>query len=90
MFCTMRKLLRSRPGRVWLANVDQQCNDRLRLIFDDEKENVTTHLMRKLYGQMAYAKWGNGEDELEFVSEVLSHTCKSLDAVMTYLCVRIV
>jgi hypothetical protein len=75
---------------VWLANVDQQCNDRLRLIFDDEKENVTTHLMRKLYGQMAYAKWGNGEDELEFVSEVLSHTCKSLDAVMTYLCVRIV
>ncbi len=90
MFYAMRKLSRLMRPVITVDTLVGRCNDRLCFMFDDEKETVTTHLMRKLYGQMAYARWGNGEDEFTFVSDVLAHSLKSLDVALTYLCVRII
>ena len=69
-------------------------NKTLDVIFEDEIESVTTHLMRKLYACMAYNSLPNTNtvEEFTYVATILGHDLKALkiQTTLPYLCVKIV
>ena len=69
-------------------------NKTLDVIFEDEIESVTTHLMRKLYACMAYNSLPNTNtvEEFTYVATILGHDLKGMkiQTTLPYLCVKIV
>jgi hypothetical protein len=68
-------------------------NKTLAVIFEDENESVTTHIMRKLYACMAYNSLPDTTtvDEFTYVATILGHDLKRLKihTTLPYLCVRL-
>lgn len=63
---------------------NQQINNRAKSLFNDE--DVTSHMLRKIYGHLSYQLFGDREriSEARWLSEILGHSPNSIEVAASY------